>query len=130
MKKETKETEIAEFNIADLLPIAMVFVVLIIGLAIGLQIVGSIRTNASMTGCADRTDGFTTTTAAGLCANSSGDTTAPTSIQYNATGTGLSAINIFVSNLGTIALVVIAAVIIGILFRYMMGGAVGGARIK
>jgi multisubunit Na+/H+ antiporter MnhB subunit len=90
MEKETKE--IAEFDVQDLLSIGMVFVVLVIGLSIGLQVVSSVGSN--------------------MTANS---------YERNATNTGLAALNVFVSNLGTIALVIVAAVIIGILFKYMMG---------
>ena len=45
---------------------------------------------------------------------------------YNATGYGLSAIEEFASWLPTLAIIVVAAVIIGIIIRYFMVGGVGG----
>lgn len=78
------------FQITDLLPIGMVFVVLGIGLAYGLNVMGDVQ--------ADMTAG---------------------SNEYNATGDAILAVKKFPEKLGLIVTVVIAAVLIGILVRYL-----------
>ena len=79
------------FAIGDLLPLGMTFVVLGIGLAIGAKVVS------------DTGDGFAAGTAA-----------------KNATTYSLESLQTLASWLPTIALVVVAAVIIGILVVYLM----------
>ena len=78
------------FQLGDLLGVGMTFVVLGIGLAYGLSVMADVR------------DDFT--------ANSA---------EYNATVDTISAINKIPSKLGLIVTVVLAAVIIGILVRYL-----------
>ena len=85
-----KENEIAEFELGELLGIGMTLVVLTIGLAYGLQVQADIR------------DDMTAGTA-----------------EYNATQDGITAVAKIPAKLGTIVTIVIAAVIIGILVRYL-----------
>ena len=79
------------FGVGDLLPIGMTLVVLTIGLAVGLQVTGDVQTDMTV--------------------NSS---------EYNATGEGITALAKIPAKLGIIVTVIVAAVIIGILIRYLM----------
>jgi len=78
------------FQLQDLLPIAMIFVVTVIGIAFGLNIVSDVATD------------FTADSA-----------------EYNATQDGISAIAKLTEKLPLVATVVIAALLIGILVRYL-----------
>ena len=89
-KLEEKHEEVAEFDIQQLLPIGMTVVVFGIGIAYGLNVMEDVQS--------DMTSG----TAA-----------------YNATADGITAVAKFPSKLGLIVTVVIAAIVIGILVRYL-----------
>ena len=89
MKKQ-KNQIIAEFRIEDLLGIGFTIIVLAIGLAYGLNVMGDVR------------DDMTADTA-----------------EYNATLQGITAVGKIPAKLGLIVTVVIAAVIIGILVTYL-----------
>lgn len=94
MKKELmkiEEVELFEFNIQDLLPIGFTLIVLGIGLAYGLQVMSDVK----------------------------GDMTVD-SVEYNATGEAMEGVAKLPSKLPTIATIVVAAVIIGILVRYLL----------
>ena len=81
----------AKFEIRELLPIAMTFVVLGIGLAYGLDVLGDVR------------DGFASGTA-----------------ERNATVDTITGVSKIPNKLPMIATIVVAAVIIGILIRYLV----------
>ena len=80
----------ARFEVADLMGIGMTLVVLVIGIAYGLQVTGEVQD--------DMTAG---------------------SAEYNATADGITAVSKIPNKLGTIVTVVLAAVILGILVRYL-----------
>jgi len=86
---ERKE-EVAEYELQDLLGVGMTFVVLTIGLAFGADITGDI-----------------------------GDDMENDSLEKNITDDGLTAVGKLSTKLGTIATVVIASIIIGILVRFL-----------
>lgn len=81
----------AKFNIQDILPIALTIVVAGIGLAYGLNVLSDVKS----------------------------DMTANTA-EYNATADTITAVAKFPSKLGLIVTVVVAAILIGILVRYLM----------
>lgn len=81
----------AKFNIGDLLPLSLTIVVAGIGMAYGLSVLSDVK----------------------------GDMTAGTA-EYNATGETITAVAKFPSKLGLIVTVVVAAILIGILVRYLM----------
>ena len=85
-----KEEEVAEIQFADLLGIGMTLVVLVIGLAYGADIVADV-----------------------------GDDMTENTTEYNVTVDGLSAIKKLASKLSMIMTVMVAAVIIGLLIRYL-----------
>lgn len=94
---------ISMFEISDLLPIGLTFVVTGIGIAYGLSVLGDTR------------DGFITNTAS---CNSTDVSNC--GADYNATGDVITGLAKIPSKMPLIATVVIAALIIGILVRYLM----------
>jgi len=92
----------AKFDIKDLLPIGMTLVVLGIGLAYGLNVMGDVRADevTGVAGC-----NATATTSCGA--------------SYNASSDAITAVAKIPEKLGLIVTVIIAAVIIGILVRYL-----------
>jgi len=79
------------FAVGDMLPLGITIVVLGVGLGLGLQVLGDVQ----------------------------GDQTT-SSAEYNATGDAIEGVAKFTSYLPTIALVIVVAIIIGILVRYLM----------
>ena len=88
--KEVKK--VSKFNIQDLLPIGLTIVVLGIGLAYGLNVMSDVK----------------------------GDFTDKSSAEYNATLDAIDGVAKIPSKLPLIVTVIVAAVIIGILVRYLM----------
>ena len=120
MKQEQKE---AQIEVRDLLGIGMSLVVLIIGLAYGLDVTGDVKQDFGEEGCADITDYTYFNETAGLCQNVSADASyqSPGTSEFNATVDGMDAVSKITDKLPTVALVIMAAVIIGILIRYLWG---------
>lgn len=85
------ERKVSEFDISDLLPIGLTFVVTGIGIAYGLNVMGDVRSD--------------------MTANSA---------EYNATTDAIEGVAKLPSKMPLIATVVVAALIIGILVRYLM----------
>lgn len=81
---------VSEFEIQDLLPIGMTIIVLGIAMAYGLNVMGDVKTD--------------------MTANSS---------EYNASGDAIDAVAEIPAKLKLIVTVIMAAVIIGILIRYL-----------
>jgi len=90
------------FGIGDLLGIGFTLVVLGIGLAYGLQVMGDVRSDmiTGEAGC-----NSTVTSSCGT--------------DYNATSSAIEGVSKIPEKLPTIALIIVAAVIIGILVRYL-----------
>ena len=104
----------AAYGIQDLLPIALLLVVTTIGIAIGADVLTNIQDNqvVSATACGTNISGGTGGTI--LYTNCS--------YAYNITGEGLQAQDELGSWLDTIALIVAAAIIIGVLVTSFMIG--------
>ena len=84
------ERKVAEFDIKDILPIVLVIVVAGIGAAFGLQVTGDIKDD--------------------MTANS---------LEYNATTDAQTGVSNITGKFGIIGSVVAAAIILGILVRYL-----------
>ena len=111
-----------ELGIQDLLGIGMTIVVLVIGLAFGLQITGEVKDDIAEATCEGRADGYTIwNETSGYCHNSTNHSLSepPASAEYNATGEGIVAVAKIPEKLGTIITVVVAAILIGLLIRYL-----------
>ena len=120
MQEQITVMEPARLGVGDLLGIGMTIVVLVIGLAFGLQITGEVRDDVGVSSCADRTDGFiryspTTHT----CMNASDHNRTVTSAEFNGTVSGIEAVAKIPAKLGTIVTVVVAAILISLLVRYL-----------
>ena len=85
------QKKVCKFDISDMLPIGLTFVVLGIGIAYGLNVMSDVKGD------------FTTNTA-----------------EYNATENAISGVAKIPEKMPLIATVVVAAIIIGILVRYLM----------
>jgi len=96
------EKQIVEFNIQDIWPIALVFIIAGLGIAYGLQAMGEAKDDM-ITGAAGCNSTITTTCPA----------------EFNATNSAISGVAKFPSKFGTIVTIVIAAIIIMILVRYL-----------
>jgi len=99
MKQDRK---VAEFDIKDILPIVLIIVVAGIGAAFGLQVMTDVQTDM-LTGEA----GCNATSSAN-CGN-----------DYNGTGDAVEGVTNITSKFGIIGSVVAAAIILGILVRYL-----------
>jgi len=97
-----KEEKYAEFQIQDLLPIAMTLVVTGIGVAFGLNVMSDVRTD------------FITSTA-GCNATSK----VSCGVEYNATSDAIEGVSKIPEKMPLIATVIVAAILIGILVRYL-----------
>lgn len=102
------ERTVSKFEIQDILPIGITFVVLGIGLAYGLNVMGDVRTDSIK---ADTNYG-----AAGCTGTDSWNCS---DAQVNATDDAIGGVAKIPEKIPLIATVVIAAIIIGILVRYL-----------
>lgn len=89
-----EQKKVAEYSLQDLLPIALVFVVTAIAIAFGANVLSSVKS------------GFTANTTA-----------------YNTTVAGETSLGNISSQLGLLATVVVAAVIIGVIVKSFGGAA-------
>lgn len=113
--------KIARFDIADILPIALTFVVAGIGIAFGLNIMGDSMKDFGADSCSARSDTFTTYNATnGACQNSSGSFAAVSSGSFNATQDSMVGVAKIPEKMPLLVNVVVAAIIIGMLVRYLM----------
>jgi|6_EtaG_2_1085325.scaffolds.fasta_scaffold58860_2 hypothetical protein len=108
------------FQLNELLGVGFTLVVLGISLAYGLQVFADTRDDFGNDVCGARTDGFTSYNAsAQQCHNSTNSHTTPTDAEFAATTNGITAVSKIPEKIPTIATVIIAAVIIGILVTYL-----------
>jgi len=112
----------AKFQIGDLLPIGITIVVLGIGLAFGLQVIGDVQNDMGETACAARDDVYTGyDSSSKLCVEPIDSNTTEVGASYfNATGDTITGVAKMPAKLPIIVTVIVAAVIIGILVRYLM----------
>ena len=91
------------FDVGDILPLALIIVVAGIGIGFGLQVLGDVQDDIidDTANC-----NSTVTTACGEA--------------FNATSDTITAVGKFSSKLGIIVTVIVAAILIGILVRYLM----------
>ena len=116
--------KIVEFEISELLGIGMTLVILGIGVAYGLQIMGETRDDVGVSACAKNVaypakNLYNDTSK--LCYNSTGGTVAPATTEWNASTSSIEGVAKIPEKLPTIATVIVASVIIGILVTYLWG---------
>jgi len=127
----------AKFQVGELLGIGLTLVVLGIALAYGLEVMTDVRDD-QCDGALEHQDGATCYTCpnsthnnfvAPNCANGTGESSSNYNVSatvsgeesFNATASGVSGVAKIPEKLGTIATVIVAAVIIGILITYLWG---------
>jgi len=98
------------FTISQMLPLGLTIVVLGIGLSLGLTVLSDFSSDQ----CAG-----TWNATSGMCWTNSSQSTELRTDAFNGSYDGTSGVTKFTSYLPTIALVVVVAVIIGILVRYL-----------
>lgn len=110
----------AHVEISDILPFALTLVVAGMGIAFGVDILDDTRDDIGESVCAARTDSFTGYSAANnLCTNTSGNTAHPSAAQFNATTDTILGVAKFSDKMGLIATVIVAALVISLLVRYL-----------
>jgi len=108
------------FEISDLLPIGLTLVVVGIALAYGLNVLADTQDTIGDDSCADRADGLTGYNSdTNLCYNATHTGVVGTA-EYNASADTITGVSKLPEKLPLIVTVIVAAVIIGILVRYLM----------
>jgi len=108
----------AKFDIKELLGVGFTLLVLAIGIAYGLDVMGDIKDDMGEDACAGNTYHTSYNLSSGDCYNSTA-TSHPGTAEYNATIDGMEGVSKIPEKLPTIATVVLASVIIGILVTYL-----------
>lgn len=107
---------VAEFDIQMLLPIGMTVVVFAIGIAYGLSVMEDVEDDVA--DCGDNAS-YIYDDDTNLCVYNTTLNASPVNSAYNASLDGVDAVAKFPEKLGLIVTVVIAAIVIGILVRYL-----------
>ena len=122
MKQELiqMEEENAEFQVQDILPLSLTIVVAGIGMAYGLNVLGDVRNDVGDIECTDNAGYWNENTY--VCQVSASNTTvkAANGAAFNASSEAVTAVAKFPEKLGLIVTVVVAAILIGILVRYLL----------
>jgi len=109
------EQKTVQLQLKDLLSVGLTLVVVGLVLAFGSQINGEVRDDIGTSSCSARSDGFTAyNDTSELCSNSS-HTVTPGTAQFNATADTAGAMTNLTAKIPTLATVLIAAIIIGVL---------------
>jgi len=112
------------FSLQDMAPLAIAFVIIAVVLGIGATILGTIRADNYAKNCASLSGYLNTTNEQGVfCAGSDNHSianasTASIDVATNTSTSGLSAMSTLSGWLPTIAVIVAAAVVIGIIVAY------------
>jgi hypothetical protein len=113
------QPETAKIGISEILPIAMLLVVVSIGVAFGLNVLSDLQSDA----CTDA-GGYFDETGDGSCTNwanhSKAGGLALADDGYNATDSGMEGVSKIPSKMPLIATILVAALVIGILVSYMV----------
>lgn len=103
------------FTVGALLPLAITFVVVAIAIGLGATVVDELQANQC-------NDVGWYNASSDVCCNSASDCeNTTTSLAYNASGDGLESLGTFGSWLPSIALIIIASIIVGIIVVYLAG---------
>ncbi len=117
-KMKTVEEETVEFALGDMQSIIMAFVMISIIAVVGLTLTADLKNDLDAKVC---DYGYTYNETANNCyedANTTHTVTGTTNPAVTGAGEGIDAIGVITGKLGLIALIVVFALIIGILYRY------------
>jgi len=107
----------AKFQVQDMLPIGLTLVVLGIGIAYGLEVMEEVQDDMGDSACS----GYWNTTSSQCEVSATNNTVlSANSNAYNATGDAIEGVAKLPNKLPLIVTVIVAAIIIGILVRYLM----------
>lgn len=107
--------QVSNFNIQDILPFALVVVVAGIGIGYGLNVLGDVKDDV-----AECATGQTYNTTNGFCYNATAGNYAPFGDAYTGVNQSIEGVAKLPEKLPLIATVIVAAIIIGILVRYLL----------
>ena len=115
---QTKKEEFIYFDFNELLPIGMLFIVLGIGLAYGLQVLADVRDDT----CTSLGSGYSVhgDTCYSSYTNSTVNTEAQRDEAFTAGDLSITAVAKLPAKLGLIVTIVVAVIIIGLLIRYLL----------
>ena len=106
-------TQNAKLEVGDILPLALTLVVAGLGIAFGLNVIGETKSDFCTTGTYDAADD--------RCENSTGGTYgAEQTAALNASKDTITGVSKFADKMGLIATVIVAAIVIGLLVRFLM----------
>ena len=119
------QKKVVEFEIRDMLPIGLTFVVLGIGLTYGLNVQSDLKDELGTDICAARAENRTIYHwQTGECSDNTtvslGWKTEVGAAEYNASSDAITGVGKIPEKMPLIATVVVAAIIIGILVRYLL----------
>ena len=111
------------FSMNELAPLAISFVIIAVVIGVGATVLSSTQTTLGQSACVGGHYWNTTDPLKPFCAVGGTDnSTAWQNYAYNASGYGLTSVNTLSSWLPTIAVIVAAAVVIGIIVAYFRFG--------
>lgn len=112
-----KHTPKAHFDVGDLLPITLTIIVAGIGVAYGLSVLADVKDDQGDSACSGYWN-----TGTDVCQVSAANTTvlSANDAATNATAQAITAVAKFPEKFGLIVTVIVAAILIGILVRYLM----------
>lgn len=125
MDSKLKTTNEVRFDMKDLLPIGIGLVVFAVAIGFGLQITGDVKSDFGTNACERRTDAYTVfNESSELCGNGTTMKAAEVPPNGAASTTGASdsitAVAKFPDKLGILVTVVLAAIVIGVLLKFMV----------
>lgn len=106
------------FEVSDLLPVGLTLVVFGVAIAYGLNVQEDVDSDLGKTWCEG--EGYTWQSNNDTCVNSTFSVQTVTASSYNASGDALEGVAKLPEKLPLVVTVIVAAVIIGILVRYLM----------
>lgn len=118
-QKQNDSPRVVQFEIGELLGIGMTVVVLGIGLAFGLQVLGDIKNDTGESACAEAAGYWNESTQVCQVSGANTTTKAGNPAEYNATTQTITGVAKIPEKLPIIVTVIIAAVIIGVLITYL-----------
>lgn len=104
--------QVAKVEVSDILPLAITLVVAGIGIAFGLNIIGDTKSDFCPTG-------YPYNATADTCQDATNVSLISNTAAFNATNDTITGVSKFSGKMGLIATVIVAAIVIGLLVRYL-----------
>lgn len=116
------DERISEFEVGDILPLALTLGIAGIGIAYSLSVTSDVQDEIGTSGCLNTSYSYNSVTNACDVINGTTNNAShhPLSAAYNATESTIEGQKAFTDKFGLIATVLVAAILLGILYRYLM----------